>query len=409
MNNGTPRDADDFFAETRMSFGDHIEDLRRHLWRAILGFCVGLFLSFFIGHYVVRFITRPVKAELDSFYNRRAKKLLTEQVSNGSYQGLNQSSQFRAFYIPRKQLEAIAKGKNPDMDKPRIITEDEQMERVAADSNTGSWWHRNVSSWWYRWFGEKREDDPANKDYDGKYYEIKEQDKDKELAVLWLSVKDPLFFNSDFQQGTRAFLDSDNPSTLNVTEAFMVWFKVCMVCGIIIGSPWIFWQIWMFVAAGLYPHEKRLVHVYLPVSLFLFLAGAVVCELLVIPKAIEALLWFNEWMGMRPDMRLNEWLSFAIFMPLVFGISFQTPLVMLFLARLGIMDIESFRSKRRIAWFTMAVFAAVITPSVDALSMLFLWVPMSMLYELGIFLIRLSPPPLRIDEDVPEPDALVEV
>ena len=103
----------------------------------------------------------------------------------------------------------------------------------------------------------------------------------------------------------------------------------------------------MFVAAGLYPPEKRLVHVYLPVSLGLFLAGVLICEFFVIPKAIEALLWFNEWLGFKPDLRLNEWLSFAIFMPLIFGLSFQTPLVMVFLNKLGIVGVETFRGKRK--------------------------------------------------------------
>jgi sec-independent protein translocase protein TatC len=218
----------------------------------------------------------------------------------------------------------------------------------------------------------------------------------------------PLDPTAFVQEAQRKLLDIANPSTLNVQEAFMVWFKVCAMCGIVLGSPWIFWQIWMFVAAGLYPNEKRLVHVYLPVSLGLFLAGVVVCEWAVIPKAIAALLWFNEWMGLKPDMRLNEWLGFAIFMPLIFGVSFQTPLVMLFLAKLGIMDADTFRRKRKIAWFGMAVFAAVITPSTDALSMLFLWVPMSMLFELGIFLIRFQHERTP-DVEVPESEELIEV
>ena len=89
---------------------------------------------------------------------------------------------------------------------------------------------------------------------------------------------------------------------------------------------------------------------------------------------------------MSADLRLNEWLSFALMMPIVFGASFQTPLVMMFLHKIGLLSVQTFREKRRIAWFVMAVFAAVITPSVDAFSMLFLWVPMGALYELGILL-----------------------
>src|SRR5712692_6827717 len=162
-------------------------------------------------------------------------------------------------------------------------------------------------------------------------------------------------------------------TTLSVQEAFVVYFKVSLMTGFVIGSPWIFYQIWMFIAAGLYPHEKKYVNYFLPFSLGLFLAGVAVCELFVMTKAVEALLWFNEWLGFEPDLRLNEWLGFAIFMPVVFGLSFQTPLVMLFLERIGILSVDSFRSKRRIAWFVMAVFAALITPSIDAISMIYLW------------------------------------
>src|SRR5262249_39138278 len=100
--------------------------------------------------------------------------------------------------------------------------------------------------------------------------------------------------------GRRAAL-----STMNVMEGFMVYFKVCAMAGIVLTSPWIFWQLWAFVAAGLYPHEKKYVHYYLPVSLGLFLIGVAVCEFAVLPKAVQGLLAFNEWLGLEPDLRLN--------------------------------------------------------------------------------------------------------
>jgi sec-independent protein translocase protein TatC len=404
MSNGTPRDPDDFFAETRMSFGDHIEDLRKHLWRAVMGFAVALFFSFFIGHIVVRFITAPVKAELDRFYSKRVKKLMAEQKHEAPQDRVKQISPFRWYLIPRAQLDALVKGRpTPEinrMPRPRIVTREEQEEKKQP-----GFLERILPSV----FGESKEKDPTYNDDEQKPKEVKEQDIDKEFVRIPIAMEAPLFVTGDQQQSQRALLDIDNPTTLNVQEAFMVWFKVCLVSGFVLGSPWIFWQVWMFVAAGLYPQEKRLVHVYLPVSLVLFLAGVVLCQWAVIPKAIEALLWFNEWMGMKPDVRLNEWLSFAIWMPVIFGLSFQTPLVMLFLAKLGVMTADSFRNKRRMAWFSMAVFAAVITPSTDALSMLFLWVPMSLLFELGIWLIKFNPPILPSEEDVPEPDELVEV
>jgi sec-independent protein translocase protein TatC len=402
--NGTPPDPDDFFAETRMSFGDHIEELRTHLWRAIKGFAVALFFSFFIGRYVVDLITAPVKRELDHYYDRRVKKVMAEQANDPEFQKVTRPGPFRKIDFVGVQVRAIARGAPDPLagKRPKIVTQ-EELEGRQEESQSA--WRR----WYNRWFAEKPQKDATDERDHLTPYEIPEQEADRQLVSLWMRVDNPLGAAADQQEALRKLLKLDDPTTLRVEEAFMVWFKVCIMCGIVLGSPWIFYQIWMFVAAGLYPHEKRLVHVYLPVSLGLFLGGVVVCEVFVIPKAIEALLWFNEWMGMRPDVRLNEWLSFAIYMPLIFGLSFQTPLVMLFLARLGVMDINSFRGKRRLMWFIMAVFAAVCTPSTDALSMLFLWVPMSLLYELGIFLIKLSPPPPPIDEDVPEPNEMVEV
>ncbi len=401
MSNGTPKDPDDFFAETRMNFGDHIEELRTHLWRAIAGFGVALLFSLCIGHYVVRFITAPVKTQLERFYERRGHQIRADQAKDPKLLRANEPTPFRKIWVPRKQFELAAQGKDASMvERPKIVPRDQVVPEAAPPLP----WYRKL----WNWIGEE-DKGPADPDETANPYVIPDDEKEQKLVGLWVSWDKPLNATGDLQGAQRAYLDIDNPSTLNVQEAFMVWFKVCMVTGVVIGSPWIFWQIWMFVAAGLYPHEKRLVHVYLPVSIFLFLLGVVICELLVIPRAIEALLWFNEWMGLKPDMRLNEWLSFAIYMPLVFGLSFQTPLVMLFLNRLGIMDIDSFRKKRRIAWFFMAIFAAFITPSTDALSMLFLWVPMSLLFELGIFFIKLSPTQPDLDVEVPEPDELVEV
>jgi sec-independent protein translocase protein TatC len=187
-------------------------------------------------------------------------------------------------------------------------------------------------------------------------------------------------------QRLKPYYNPPTLTTLSITEGFIVYFKVALLSGLVLSSPWVFYQVWAFIAAGLYPHEKRLVHYYLPFSLALFLVGVFMCQIFVIPKAIEALLWFNEWLGFEPELRLSDWLGFAIMMPVVFGLSFQTPLVMMFLNKVGIIDVEVFRNNRRMAWFIMAIFAAVITPTVDAISMLFLWVPMGFLYELGILL-----------------------
>jgi sec-independent protein translocase protein TatC len=341
-------DSDDMFADTRMSFGDHIEELRIRLWRAIIGFGIGLCLSLFIGQPVLRFIARPVENELQRFYTNRAERI-QEELKHGD-----------------ASLEAI----NERREVPVWVNRKALREQLGIP-------------------GELAAD-----------------------AEAWVQVPmqiAPLELTLVTQKADRVVNRPPLLATMNVTEAFMVYFKVCIVCGIVIGSPWIFFQLWAFVAAGLYPHEKRYVHVYLPFSLGLFLAGVFLCQFFVIPKTIEILLSFNEWIGLEPDLRLNEWLSFAIMLPLVFGVSFQTPLVMLFLAKVGIMGSETFRGTRRIAWFVLAIFAAVITPSVDAISMLWLWVPMCLLFELGIILARFAERNRELDVDVPESEEMVEV
>jgi sec-independent protein translocase protein TatC len=100
------------------------------------------------------------------------------------------------------------------------------------------------------------------------------------------------------------------------------------------------------------------------------------------------LLQFNFWLGIEPTMRITDWMSFATILPVVFGVCFQTPLVMLFLERVGIFTYDDFRSKRRMAILIMVIAAAILTPGPDVFSQLALAVPMVGLYELGLILIK---------------------
>jgi sec-independent protein translocase protein TatC len=343
---------DDFFDQTRMTFGDHLEELRLHLWRAIAGFGVAMILCFFIGKPVLkRLIIEPVEVQLGEFWERRVEEIRKQAMANPDALEAKNQPKYMHVDLARSQVDDFLAGRPvAPIEKPEQLTDEDWVPLVQR--------------------------------------------------IRPIEVADIL------TPALQALGPKPSMKTMNVTEAFMVYFKVSLVCGLVVSSPWVFWQIWMFVAAGLYPHEKRLVHVYLPVSLGLFLGGAILCQFVVLPKAIEALLWFNQWLSLDPDLRLNEWLSFAIWMPIVFGISFQTPLVMLFLYRIGIVDIETYKEKRKMAFFILAVFAALITPSIDMVSMFFLWGPLCLLYQLGIWLCMWSP---RQELEIDEPDELVEV
>lgn len=335
---------DDYFESTRMSFGDHIEELRRHLILAIAGFGVAMVISFPLAYFVLDFITAPVKQKLAEFYAQRMELKKQELKNDPKYQ---------------------------EMLKAHI-----EMQKM------------DIASILARTMGDKA---PKGEVWVKVPIEIHPKVEDT-ASYLALQV-----------------LGETTLVTLSVQEALMVWVQVALVTGLVIGSPWIFYQIWAFIAAGLYPHEKKLVNVYLPFAVLLFVGGVLFCYFIVIPRAIDALLWFNHWLNFTPQLRLSEWLSFAIWVPVIFGLSFETPLVMLMLERIGIGTVEAYRAFRKIAWFSLAVAAAVFTPTADPYTMMYLWVPMIAFYELGIILCRLSPRRKLLDMDVPESEEMIEV
>jgi sec-independent protein translocase protein TatC len=178
-------------------------------------------------------------------------------------------------------------------------------------------------------------------------------------------------------------------TTLSAQEAFGIYIKAALLVGMVLASPWIFHQLWMFVAAGLYPHEKRLVHVFLPVSLGLFLAGVVIAFYPVLYYVLDYLLQFNESLGLDPDPRISEWMSFVLVLPVGFGLGFQLPLVMLFLSKIGIFDAAAYASQWRMAVLVICVISALLTPA-DPYSMMFLAAPLCLLYFGGVALCRWS-------------------
>jgi sec-independent protein translocase protein TatC len=170
---------------------------------------------------------------------------------------------------------------------------------------------------------------------------------------------------------------------LNAQEAFMIYLKAALLTGVVLAAPWIFYQIWNFVAAGLYPHEKNQVFVYLPISLVLFFAGASLAFGFVFEPVLNFLFQFNQGLNAEFDPRIGEWLSFVLILPLGFGISFQLPLVMLFINRIGFVSIELYMQQWRMAILIIFVVAMVLTPA-DPVSMLLMAIPLCGLYVLGI-------------------------
>jgi sec-independent protein translocase protein TatC len=180
------------------------------------------------------------------------------------------------------------------------------------------------------------------------------------------------------------------PQSLGVPETFLVWLKAGVLTGFIFAGPFVFYFLWTFVAAGLYPHEQKYVHLFLPISIGLFVGGVLLAFFFVFQPVLGFLFSFNRQMGIAPQMRINDWLSFVMFLPLGFGLAFQLPLVMLFMNRIGLFQIEDYLSKWRIAVMIIFVLAMFLTPA-DPISMLLLAIPLTFLYFLGIAMCRWMP------------------
>ena len=367
---------DDIFAHSRMSFGDHIEELRKYLLRGIYGFLVVLFGGLILDN---------VGASLGNRYIGLGRPMLQVIVEPAE-------SQVRAFYSRRYQ-EAFGKLAANQSDPAEVKLVEKKLADNERDTARLTEHERDVLR------GAPVEMPvilPVK--FFEEHFGLKPKDPDVKEITIPLKVY-PAQLNYLSNRGETLLENRQFMKTQSAQEAMVVYFKVAILCSFVVASPWVFFQAWSFVAAGLYPHERAYVYKFLAPSVGLFLAGVLLCQFVVLPGAVKALIGFNNWIELDPDLRLNEWLGFALMLPIVFGISFQTPLVMFFFNRLGTFGWKDYLSKWKHAMLLLAVLSAVITPTPDAITMMYLFVPMYALYFLGIAVCWAFPPPHESPDD----------
>jgi sec-independent protein translocase protein TatC len=347
------RQSKDLFDDSTMTFGEHLEALRIHLWKSILGLVLTVGVCLYYGQSILGIVRQPIDNALADVARKKHDLKVTDDLGD----------------MKREDWWAEFKGWASSLfgDKPAGTTPADENEPEAELPKDVVRVEINVFDLLSCLHQAQPEMFPAP------------PEGARERAVT-LNLKAP-----DFAAFQAATIETLEPVTLNVQEAFMAYLKVSMIAGVVLGSPWVFYQLWLFVAAGLYRHERKFVYTYGAMSLILFLVGVVFCFYGVFPFVLKFLLKYNLDMKLTPQIRLSEWITFAVMLPLMFGVSFQLPLVMKFLTAISIFNAEVYRSKRRLAILVIAFLSMILTPA-DPMSMLMMMFPLIFLYELGILL-----------------------
>ncbi len=185
----------------------------------------------------------------------------------------------------------------------------------------------------------------------------------------------------------RALPEGSKMIAVGVVSPFLVPIKVSVMAAIALSLPWILYQIWAFVAPGLYKHEKKLVLPLVAASTVLFYAGAAFCYFFVFGQAFPAIQKMAPAsVAVSPD--IEAYLDFVITMFIAFGVAFEVPIVVVILARMNVVTVAQLKSFRTYFIVAAAAAAGLVTPP-DPVSMLALLVPMCILYEMGIWAAQL--------------------
>ena len=196
-------------------------------------------------------------------------------------------------------------------------------------------------------------------------------------------------------------------TTFSPAEPFMVSLKVWVVGGLILAAPVLIYELWAFMAPAFTSGEKKYFYPIVFATTVLFFMGVALAYFLVLPKGLSFLLTFSAGF-FNVQLRASDYFTFMALFILAFGVVFELPVVLVLLAKVGVIDDKWLKRNRRWAVIAMAFAAAVITPSQDAFSMLAMFVPLYVLYEVSIVVSRFVQPrpETRAGEDKdPDDDA----
>ena len=319
--------------DSTMSLGDHLEELRMRMIRALLGLGICAIICLAFGRAIIRFMQGP--------YDDATAKLL-----------FNIDLEFQVDLDKGTMTEGL---RQKFKDNGVVLSADVKVKQKGYLFSGRRW----------------LVDDGEDSSYCVKKEKVKvkkeEDEVKKEEDQLNIYKLKPL-------------------QVIAVAAGFISYIKIALLAGLLLSSPWVFYQLWMFVAAGLYPHEKRYVNIAAPFSAALFVIGALFFLIVVAPLTLKFLVAFNrKILDVNSQFTFQHYISFVSQLMLVFGLAFQTPTAIFFLNRTGLVSIAALNKSRKFVVLVIFIVAAMATPP-DVISQITLAIPLYLLFELGILL-----------------------
>jgi len=195
----------------------------------------------------------------------------------------------------------------------------------------------------------------------------------------WEAVRESMVAAGDPDPGKLSFIKP--------TEGFLFSMKVALSFALLVGGPYLLFEVWRFVGIGLHDHERKAVLRSLPFAVLLFALGLGFGFYVAVPIAMPVLLTWVSVDLAQPVITLQEYLSLLLTLSLLLGFVFELPIIMWLVVRAGLIEVKTFSDNRRVALLVMLVFAAIMTPP-DVITQLLVVLPMAVLFEIGLLLGR---------------------
>ena len=210
----------------------------------------------------------------------------------------------------------------------------------------------------------------------------------KSVVALLVGTVLSLAFTTEFLKILIAPMGDRHPISLRPTETIMMYFKVALIMGMVLAMPVIIYQLIRFILPGLTEQERKYLKIIVPGATGLFATGVAFSAFVMLPFTIQYLQTFLSDI-IQPTYSIDYYISFVTTLMFWVGIVFETPLIIAFLARLGILPPAVLTKNRKYAIVALAVLAAVITPTPDPVNMMLVMLPLIVLYEVGVILAKI--------------------